>query len=126
MLFRSHRHGAVATIEPIEGSAVPMLLWKIRPKDEVALDRYEGYHSFYRKELLEVGLGGKPVGAKVYVMNDGREFGAPSDNYLGAIAEGYERTGFDTEFLDAAVEKSIGLAQALEDAQRSLWEKKWW
>ena len=129
LLFRGGRHGAVATIEPKEDSSVPVLLWKIRPQDEVALDRYEGYPSFYRKEMMEVELHGKPVGAMVYVMNDGREFGAPSDYYLGVIAEGYESAGFDTEFLDAAVEKSIGLAQeqqAQEDAQRSLWEQKWW
>jgi len=65
----------------------------------------------------------------VYIMNDGREFGAPSDFYLHTIAEGYETAGFDTDFLDQAVEKSIRLAQeqqAAEDTQFSLWEQKWW
>ncbi len=66
-----------------------MLLWKIRPQDELSLDRYEGYPNFYRKEMLEVELNGKSVNAMVYIMNDGREFGAPSDFYLHTIAEGY-------------------------------------
>ncbi|MEG0824459.1 MAG: gamma-glutamylcyclotransferase family protein [Oscillospiraceae bacterium] len=129
LLFRGGRRGAVATIEPLEGSSVPVLLWKIKQQDEVALDRYEGYPSFYRKEMLEVELEGKTVPAMVYIMNDGREFGAPSDFYLNTIAEGYDAAGFDTEFLDDAVEKSIRLAQeqqAQEDAQYNLWEQKWW
>ena len=128
LLFRGGSRGAVATIEPLEGSSVPVLLWKIRPQDELALDRYEGYPNFYRKEMMEVEVNGKPVGAMVYIMNDGREFGAPSDFYLHTIAEGYETAGFDTDFLDQAVEKSIRLAQgqqAAEDAQFNLWEQKW-
>ena len=54
LLFRGGSRGAVATIEPLEGSSVPVLLWKIRPQDELSLDRYEGYPNFYRKEMLEV------------------------------------------------------------------------
>jgi len=65
MLFRGGRRGAVATIEPLEGSSVPVLLWKIRSQDELALDRYEGYPNFYRKEMMEVEVNGKPVGAMV-------------------------------------------------------------
>lgn len=129
LLFRGGRRGAVATIEPLKGSSVPVLLWKIKPQDEEALDRYEGYPSFYRKETMEVELCGKTVTAMVYVMNDGRSLGSPSDFYLNTIAEGYGSAGFDTEFLYNAVEKSIRQAQeqqALEDAQYNLWEQKWW
>ncbi len=129
LVFRGGRRGAVATIEPLEGSAVPVLLWKIKPQDEEALNRYEGYPRFYRQEMMEVELDGKPVNAMVYVMNDGHEYGAPSDFYLNTIAEGYDSAGFDTEFLDDAVEKSIRLAQeqeAAEEAQYNLWEQKWW
>ena len=43
LLFRGARHGAVATVEPREGSSVPVVLWKIGARDEVALDCYEGY-----------------------------------------------------------------------------------
>lgn len=129
LLFRGGRRGAVATIEPLKGSSVPVLLWKIKPQDEEALDRYEGYPSFYRKETMEVELCGKTVTAMVYVMNDGRSLGSPSDFYLNTIAEGYGSASFDTEFLYNAVEKSIRQAQeqqALEDAQYNLWEQKWW
>lgn len=129
LVFRGGRRRAVATIEPLEGGCVPVLLWKIKPQDEEALNRYEGYPRFYRQEMMDVELCGKPVTAMVYIMNDGHEYGAPSDFYLNTIAEGYDSAGFDTEPLDDAVEKSIQLAQeqqAAEDAQYNLWEQKWW
>lgn len=39
---------------------MPVLLWKIRPQDELSLNRYEGYPNFYRKEMFEVELNGRP------------------------------------------------------------------
>ena len=36
LLFRGARHGAVATVEPREGSSVPVVLWEIGARDEVA------------------------------------------------------------------------------------------
>lgn len=129
LLFRGGRKGAVATVESLEGSSVPVLLWKIKPGDEQALDRYEGYPHFYRKEMMEVELSGKTVPGMVYVMNGGHELGAPSDFYLNTIMEGYKTAGFDTDFLDQAVEKSIRLAakqQETEPMQGSLFGPKWW
>jgi gamma-glutamylcyclotransferase (GGCT)/AIG2-like uncharacterized protein YtfP len=129
LLFRGGRKGAVATVEPLESGSVPVLLWKIRQSDEHALDRYEGYPHFYRKEMMEVELNGKTVPGMVYVMNSGHELGAPSDFYLNTIMEGYKTAGFDTDFLDQAVEKSVRLAaeqQEAEPMQGSLFGPKWW
>ncbi|WP_026889875.1 gamma-glutamylcyclotransferase family protein [Lacrimispora aerotolerans] len=129
MLFRGSRSSAVATVEPLIGARVPVLLWKIRPQDELALDHYEGYPNFYRKELFPVELSGRLVNAMVYIMNDGRPFGAPSDYYLNTILEGYHSAGFDTDFLEQAVEKSIQLAQSQEQyepQQGNLFEQRWW
>ncbi len=128
LLFRGGNRGAVATIEPLPGSSVPVLLWDIKGMDELSLDHYEGYPSFYRKETLEVELNGSKVSAMVYVMNEGHELGSPSDYYLNTIAEGYKTAGFDTEFLDQAVDKSIRLAeeQQQDHWQGSLFGQKWW
>jgi len=129
MLFRGSRSSAVATVEPLIGARVPVLLWKIRPQDELALDHYEGYPNFYRKELFPVELSGRSVNAMVYIMNDGRPFGAPSDYYLNTILEGYHSAGFDTDFLEQAVEKSIQLAQdqeQYEPQQGNLFGQQWW
>lgn len=69
------------------GVQASVLLWKLKEKDLEALDRYEGYPHFYRKEILPVELKGKTVQAMVYIMNDGHSFGAPSDYYLNTILE---------------------------------------
>ncbi len=129
LLFRGGRRSSVATVEPLKGSSVPVLLWKLRERDLQALDRYEGYPSFYRKEIHPVELNGKSIQAMVYIMNDGHPFGSPSDYYLGTILEGYESAGFDTEVLEQAVDKSIRLAkeqQEQEPNQGTLFDMKWW
>lgn len=43
LFFAGRSEAAVASIEPAEGHAVPVVLWEITPEDEQALDRYEGY-----------------------------------------------------------------------------------
>lgn len=131
LLFRGGGHGAVATIEPLQGNSVPVLLWDIKGMDELSLDRYEGFPNFYRKEILDVELNGKMVSAMVYVMTEGYEFGSPSDFYLNTIAEGYKTAGFDTDFLDQAVEKSITLAREQHENEQPTWQgsmfdQKWW
>lgn len=129
LLFRGGRKNSVATVEPLKGSSVPVLLWKLKERDLQALDRYEGFPLFYRKEILPVELKGKTIPAMVYIMNDGHPFGSPSDYYLGTIMEGYQSAGFDTEFLEQAMEKSIRLAkeqQEREPEQGTLFDMKWW
>lgn len=132
LMFRGGRRGAVATVEPLKGSNVPVLLWKIRSADEQALDRYEGYPHFYHKEIMPVELDGKTQPAMVYVMNDGHPLGAPSDYYLETILEGYHTSGFNTEFLTQAMEKSIRLAKQEQSEpelpdmeQGSLFDMRW-
>lgn len=109
LLFRGGRRGAVATVEPKEGSSVPILLWEIYGMDEVSLDRYEGYPHFYEKQMMDVELNGKTVSAMVYVMTPGHEFGIPSDYYANVIWEGYESAGFDTQFLEDAINHAYEL-----------------
>lgn len=129
LLFRGARNGAVATVKPLRDSSVPVLLWNLKERDHQALDRYEGYPHFYRKEILPVELNGKSTSAMIYIMNDGHPLGAPSDYYLNTILDGYRTSGFDTDFLEQAVEKSIRLAQEQQEAepeQGSLFGQKWW
>ena len=119
LLFRGGRRGAVATVEPKEGSFVPVLLWKIRQKDEEALDIYEGYPRLYDKQMMDVELDGRSVSAMVYIMTPGHEFGVPSDYYADVIRQGYESAGFDTEVLDNAIDHAFELTQEQEQNQPS-------
>lgn len=132
LLFRGGRRGAVATVEPKEGSSVPVLLWKIRQADEVSLDRYEGYPRLYDKQMMEVELDGGMVSAMIYVMTPGHEFGIPSDYYADVIWQGYESAGFDTQILADAINKAYdltfghGLQQHDEGGKQSLFGMGGW
>lgn len=105
LLFRGGRDSAVATVEAFKGGCVPALIWEITPADEAALDRYEGFPFFYRKEHLKVKLGSRWVTAMVYIMNEGRETGSPSCAYFNTILQGYLTAGFDPEVLKAASQR---------------------
>lgn len=94
-----------ASIERCEGYEVPVLIWDIQPQDERSLDRYEGYPSYYRKEMLEVEVEGQKLEAMVYIMNTKKE-SMPSPYYYDVLAKGYDRFGFDKKILEKAKQES--------------------
>ena len=106
--FRGDSFGAVATIEREKGFQVPVLVWRIQPEDELALDRYEGFPFLYRKETLKITLDGRQVHAMVYIMNEaGHPCNQPSAYYFQTILEGYQSAGFDEQTAWDAVKKSM-------------------
>ena len=129
LLFRGSKTGAYATIEPCVGSRVPVMIWSVKPKDEMALDRYEGYPRFYDKEAMALEVDGKIVSAFVYVMTEGLRLGIPSDSYMKTIEEGYETAGFDTEVLETAL---LRTKEKMESEQQNNFEQEtmfglgWW
>lgn len=93
-----------ATIEPAEGSRVPVLLWEVTEADEESLDRYEGYPSMYRKEMVPL-TDGRQVMA--YVMNEERRpYQMPDENYLQVIITGYQSSELDMSPLATALNRS--------------------
>ena len=104
------RHG-VATVEPREGASVPVLLWSISPRDERALDVYEGFPQLYKKQALTPELEGKPQSVMAYVMTPGHHPALPPEGYLKIIQEGYEDCGFDSSVLEQALARTQELIQ---------------
>ena len=102
----------VATIEPVKGAETAVGVWEITPRDEKALDYYEGFPRMYRKETVEVEMhDGTKVQAMVYVMNEGQPR-LPSNYYYDVIREGYHDVGIDEKYLqDALIDttKRMGL-----------------
>ncbi len=88
----------VATIQPSPGEFVPGALWAITEKCEAALDIFEGYPTFYRKQTVTVD--GMEI--MFYVMNHDLP-GEPSVNYLMTIAEGYQDWQLQLDDLWSAV-----------------------
>ncbi|HZJ99538.1 MAG TPA: gamma-glutamylcyclotransferase family protein [Tissierellaceae bacterium] len=132
LVFRGSRHNAVATIEPCKGSTVPVLLWSIKSNDEKALDRYEGYPSFYDKGGVNIIIDNHKTSAMIYIMTAGYKLGNPSDNYLKTIEEGYIDAGFDKNILHNAVEKNLSKIEDFkeidehEPEQGDIFGMKWW
>lgn len=94
----------VATIEPVDGAETPVGVWEITPADERALDIYEGYPSYYRKETVTVEMyDGTERQAMVYIMNSGTPM-MPPKCYYDTIEQGYNDVGLDLKYLKAALD----------------------
>ena len=113
LLFRGSQTGSYLTIEKRKGRKVPVLVWRVSEQDESALDIYEGFPRFYRKETMSVELmnlaDGAPIGmvdAFVYIMDENRPLGRPTNGYYEVCLEGYSRFGFDPAILMRARRES--------------------
>ena len=99
------RGSGFATVSPKKGSVVHGLLWKLTPKSEQALDRYEGYPSFYYKTEMTLDVKGIRTGklrrrrAFVYIMREERPYGVPANSYLSICGQGYRFFGFPVDKL---------------------------
>ena len=142
LLFKGRRYSSHATVEQQGDGRVPVLLWNINKHHERALDVFEGWPKVYRKEVHTVQIEGKIRQGMLYVMTDGHSFGDPTPEYYNTIREGYKNAGFDTSYLDRAVENSAQLAleqdlewerlvaeldeQGFDDNQQTLFNMRWW
>ena len=112
LLFKGSKTGSYLTIEPKAGAGVPVGIWSVNNTDEAALDRYEGFPTFYYKTEMELPIKGIRTGkirnrtAFVYIMHEDRPFGIPSRYYVETCLEGYRNFGFDNDVLFEAVKNS--------------------
>ena len=110
--FRGSGTGAYLTIEPCEGSSVPVGIWEITEADERSLDRYEGFPHFYLKRMLRLVMQNYLTGeeteveAMVYIMRKGSHLGVPSPSYVETCLEGCLDFYLDTQPLMLAVARA--------------------
>jgi hypothetical protein len=113
LLFKGSKTGGYLTIEKAEGKSLPVAIWKVTELDEQALDRYEGYPTFYYKADVEIDIKGIKTGkeyrkkAFVYIMHEDRDVGMPSKYYVMTCLEGYKTFGFSPKYLEDALLKSM-------------------
>ena len=112
LLFKGSKTGSYLTVEPKKGESVPVAVWETTEADEVALDRYEGFPTFYYKAEMELPIIGIRTGkvrkrkVYVYIMHEDRKLGLPSRSYIETCIDGYNDFGFDDEYLWNAVKAS--------------------
>ena len=128
LLFKGSKTGSYLTIEKAEGFSVPVGVWEVTDEDEVALDHYEGFPSFYYKKELMIPIRGIRSGkvrmrkAFVYIMHEDRLFGIPSSAYVRICRQGYREFGFDDDLLDEALVFSASNAvEADADTYEEVW-----
>ena len=112
LLFKGSKSGSYLTIEKKENGIVPVVIWEVSESDEKALDRYEGYPTFYYKKDIKVQYkdirtgNRRTVTAFAYIMHEERQIGVPSLFYLNTCLEGYDTFYFDKQILLNAYHKS--------------------
>lgn len=112
LLFKGSQTGSYLTIESKVGTSVPVAVWSVTEEDELALDRYEGFPTFYYKAEMKLPIKGIKTGKVrirntfVYIMHEDRLIGMPSEYYVHTCLEGYRSFGFDEKHLYDAIEIS--------------------
>ena len=90
--------GSHATIVPRRGASVPGALWEITIDDLIALDRYEGYPSYYTRRRW------RQDNDHFFFYEMRRPIsGIPSLSYISSIAQGYQDCGLETDYLSNRV-----------------------
>lgn len=113
LLFKGSKTGSYLTIEEREGGSVPVAVWEVTESDEAALDRYEGFPTFYYKREMRIQCKGIRTGKRrmltafVYIMHEDRPFGIPGDYYMNVCRKGYDAFGFDQRKLTEALRISM-------------------
>jgi len=119
LLFKKSKTGAFATIEQDANWTVPAVVYRISAADELRLDRFEGYPTYYYKQEFVLSIR-RTNGRKTremcaaYIMRENRLLGNPSMEYFKLLDQGYAQYGFDLSVLDEGLAASIG-RKASED-----------
>lgn len=106
--YRGSKTGAYLTIIKEKGKKVPVVVWTISERDELSLDRYEGFPTFYYKKRMKVHLeNGKRTYAMSYVMFDEALPGIPSEYYIKTCLRGYLENKLDLDIFYESLEDNI-------------------
>ena len=118
LVFQGNPYGAHANVIPEKGQEVPVAIWEIGPRDEEALDRYEGVAGgYYTKEYMTIEIAtGEKREALIYIMTP-HDFGIPRDSYLETIAQGYLDFDLPINALNEAVKHAEQHTKVLQYAQ---------
>jgi gamma-glutamylcyclotransferase (GGCT)/AIG2-like uncharacterized protein YtfP len=94
-----------ATVVPDTGNFTLGVVWEITKDCEQALDRLEGYPTFYTKQLVTVFVDGVTHTAMTYLMYLDEQLSLPSNSYYNMVADGYEDHGISLDQLNNAIDR---------------------
>lgn len=99
-VYSDRWEGGAANVEPDADGHVWGLVWQVEEEDLERLDTYEGHPTFYRREQVDVLLGGETVPCQTYRVAHQRGYVRPSDRYLNMIRSAMRVQGLPPEALD--------------------------
>lgn len=102
-VLRGHRFvimaNGYASVVPEPGAEVHGIVWRLGPRDLVALDAYEDVSGgLYRKDTLPLSKDGATVQAMVYLGNETRE-GRPRAAYMALVIEAARDCGLPEDYI---------------------------
>ena len=87
-----------ALVEPDPAAICPIGLWRVTAEHLAALDRYEGPHTYARREIE------LPDGRRAWIYLElVHRPGPPAPDYVRRLRHGYADFGFDPAPLEAAL-----------------------
>ena len=87
-----------ALVEPDPAATCPIGLWQVTPEHLAALDRYEGPHTYARRQI------DLPDGRRAWIYLElVHRPGPPAAEYVQRLRHGYADFGFDPAPLEAAL-----------------------
>lgn len=107
LLFRGKGYLTIEKVgnDKSDEYSIPVLLWKVDEKDELALDDYEAYPDLYCKRTLKLRVEGEDEEVFYYLMNPpyADKKACPTPEYLEMVRKGYREGGFSEGPLDLAI-----------------------
>lgn len=97
------RFAGHADVVPHEGQLVEGVLWNITMEDLASLDSFEGYPSYYDRDVVRVKFRGQLVDAMVYYMTPGKSDSPPTQSYVTCLQEGYADHGLNVAQITTAM-----------------------
>lgn len=102
--LRQHRFfimaNGYASVVPAPSSEVHGILWRLTPRDLVALDAYEDVAGgLYRREMLPVISDGQSMAALVYFGAEKRE-GPARKGYMELVLRAARENGLPEDYID--------------------------
>lgn len=117
----------VADIVASRGNKVVCAMWAISPKDEEALDRFEGFPNLYVKRYVTIHIQGQRHRVMFYVMRTRRYEAAPSERYEQTLRVGYVECGMPEAQIDLAIKRAKAWTKAngqVEGVGHGSWSMK--
>jgi len=103
LVFKGTDLKSFLTIEPCEGSEVPVGIFQITPFDEARLDYYEVVPTLYTKETISITYNNEEIEAIVYVMDPMYSYHLPSSLYISKCLKGYQDFKLNPEYIEKAL-----------------------